>query len=343
MIPNYTLYAKPSRWLKFPNGDQRLLAERWETEHLRTSTPVTRSRKYTADAANAFFLKCDSAEREPVVREAVPESRQDVRWTAQFIGKGRTRADAREGEFDELLYRIYAKNLDVFGEKAERDLYFLDVGCSKIVEATYQIARPKLAPSGADRDGVLRLRSYVVLKEVDFVGARDLGRTWFSSIFMVAAVLSPLYKLSGDVSDVIDLSLMLEEATWGIKGQVASPQVRLDDFLFRNAVEQLQVVFPDVRRKPESHSVWTSFQRLPLTTFTAVILAADQQRLPRALLCDRHRAEAPASNWEQPWRTAFLHFLARVCVPHYHVTMKGFGFWLRRERLRWWRELKTLR
>lgn len=201
-IPDEILLADPDKWVRLP--DERREVERWETERLRLETLFASDRSdryYVAEKAKQHFASRSEPES---------DERQDVRWTAQALPRNR--------DFDELLYRLYAMNRDVFGDKATRDLYVFS-----LLDQPKQEVQP---PGEGTPKARVRLRIYALMKQL----ANQRGsktHTLFNPVIAVAAVLSPTWNETGDengsgssfpsMQSMLDLSLSPETAHFSWK------------------------------------------------------------------------------------------------------------------------------
>lgn len=296
-IPNSEILGAVERWVMMPADNNRIRVEARETTRLRESPIDSYARRRTAAVANAYYR------REPTATAtADAQRRQDIRWTAQSLN----RRNANDG-YDELLYRTYAKNLDVFGEKAERDLYILALD-------------DRIAKYGIEHRGpaqsTVRLRAFAVLKEAAYPSIADFDSTWFTPIISIVGVVSSNSPQPGKFSDLLDLSLAIEEAYWDDTDR------RIDSFLLDIARDRLAVL-----RGPN----WGSLRSQFLTQFSAFVIGLDDAAVSRDVLLGEQRLPPRAVAWRQ----LFLSFAARLCIPTFHGTEADFGYWVPGALLRW--------
>lgn len=292
---NEAILGRTGQWVVFPFT--RVRVEQRETERLcDRQVPIeSYARRRTSEAANRFYRRQHAGSRES----------QDIRWTAQCVGE--------RDKFDELLYRVYSKNLDVFGEKAERDLYTL-----KLADGKEEYA---IAHRGDENCDTIRLRVFAVLKEAAHPSFADFGSTWFSPVLAIVGVVSRAEDDDSGVVRMLDLSLSLEEAFWN-----RDANLRIDRLVLQratNALDRLGGV---------------NWQRLSPTTFTqfsAFVMGLRESEMPREFI-----SKGPSKSLAHPaggavWRRHFLHLLARMSIPTFHVTDPRVGFWKEGARLRW--------
>jgi hypothetical protein len=326
-IRNDELFNDPARWINLKGMEHRARTEERETERLRKVEPTPIGRKRSVRAANkcyeSYCLLRGKLYKQP------PE--QDVRWTAQCISK-RRRQERKgdftpDGFFDELLYRLYAKNLDIFGDKAARELYVFDIGYASRINLKYTLTYTRDG-TDSDRTGEVRLRLYAILKELAYPPLADFNYTFFSPIIALAAVLSPVYNdengvpRAAAIPEVLDLSLDLDDARF--EDQRREGPLLLDEFIVGQAQRGLEQL---------SGVDWSSLMRPPLTQFSVFVIGLNDHEVPQGFLRDPAarlvKATDAAPDCQSHWRTQFLHYIARVCALSFQITAEPHGLWER--------------
>jgi hypothetical protein len=305
-IRNDALFGRPERWTGFPLDEGRDRTEKSETERLCKDPPKGEGRRLSQEAAQRAYrgyFNCWKKRN----REANPKmqpAHQDVRWTAQRLDEQRDRnprnwkCNRPPDFFDELLYRLYATNLDIFGDKVARDLYIFDITPTEPNDGMAQ--KPYLLDFHFDGrpgqiSGQVRLRLYAVMRQLAYPPAFNPENTWFSSSIMVASVLSPIPTVEQttggntvaanklrkrSIEDVIRLSLGLEQAHVTKRAhpseRVQPAEPLLDDFILCKAIERLGIL--------DSKVQWSRLNRSMLTKFSAFIMDIDASIAPQWIL-----------------------------------------------------------
>jgi hypothetical protein len=299
---------QPQRWIAFPvPDDHRERLEAIETTRLRERKPPSLGRRRAARAANECYYDANGV--------FMDQNHQDVRWTAQCLGGSRL-GGATTGVFDELLYRLYARNLDVFGAKAASDLYTFDItprcralgdhytgSCDTYYE--YRIERTDECDQVIS--GTTRLRLFAILNEVQ-PPFHDLAHTFFSPAISVATVLSPKYELDNAIHCVAQLSGSFDIAKFKQEESHESDWQTLDALMLAVARTCLYNLSSDAS--------WCNLRPSPLTQLTVFVIGVDESKVTQGALVD------PALLGEQwlAWRTHFLHFLGRLCLSAFRYT-----------------------
>ena len=326
-IPNEVVFGNPERWINLEDIVHRARMEKRETKRLSESEPAPLGRKRSGRAAN----QCYESYRRRIGRPCKSTPREDVRWTVQCIAEGRQPSGSREhGFFDELLYRLYSKNLDVFGDKAASDLYVFDIGHASCMQLKYIIHKKDSANETSPvRSGLVRLRLYAIIKELAYPPLDDFNHTFFSPIIALAAVLSPVYDVDDRtqavaIQQVLDLSLDLDDALFEdlcCEEKSEEKPALLDEFIVRQAR-------CDLKQLPSVD--WSKLVRSPLTQFSVFVVGLSDDEVPQRLLCDPAASLANATEYsaeQSLWRTRFMHYIARVCVLGFQITADTHGLW----------------
>jgi hypothetical protein len=358
-IRNQELFNDPQRWINLECMSTRARTEERETARLRNSDQrfLPLGKKRSVKAANG----CYSSNSPQGHKLCQQPPREDVRWTAQCISTERKEEEGRDfkphGFFDELLYRLYAKNLDIFGDKAARELYVFDIGRAANVQLKYTIKQKdteerdcaahqkgadefkETAEAGPVRTGKVRLRLYALLKELAYPPLDDFNHTFFSPFIVLAAVISPVYDPGDEIQaaairQVFDLSLDLDDALFeACEKECPGRGTRLDDFMICQAHGLGRHLNID----------WARLTRPPLTQFSVFVIGLDDVEIPQRFLCDPAAPLEPStvacsrSRWRtqfldyaaRSWRTQFLHYIARVCALGFQITAEPGGLWSR--------------
>ncbi|MHB8179174.1 MAG: hypothetical protein ACYDA5_11915 [Vulcanimicrobiaceae bacterium] len=306
------LLKKTERWVEIPEKNHRMKAERAATEKLRQrSGELGPARSEVSQKANRFFQEQHST-----------EGLEDARWTVQCL-------DGKELH-DPFLYRLYARNMDIFGDKAATDLYVFQLP----IESPQRIV--SFRPRHMDPKTVtVHIRAYALFKALKNQGNRSDQSEWFSPIVSVAAILSPVFSNAADPfpEDFTRLMMNLENASIGrlipdcAKNTSTKDSMPLDQRL--KELFDYQILSDEESGDGDDRSVhrsgvgkvgilphrgravrgeWNSLA-LGLTSYSGFVVALQQEDADP--LC----SESPASEW----RSVLYHFLARLCASSFHL------------------------
>lgn len=335
-VRNAALFGTPERWIRFPYEENRDLTEKSETKRLASARPKGPGRRRSQEAATRYFAAHfrDWYKSHPSAKL----ERQDVRWTVQCLVEDRIKKGSHPcdelqppGFFNELLYLLYAMNLDVFGDKASRDLYAFDVTPADSFKVDFRIIVPadvcRVPPTGT-----ARLRLYVLMRQLAYPPAFNPERTWFSPAIMIAAVISPILTETSEetspmrcdipvaadwnerkrrIDDVIMASLDIEQVE--VRSQGYSDKFEtLDDFSARLASKHLENLVPAIRQN--------SLRRLMLTPFTAVVMDISDKHLSQLML------QRPGKHPSR-WRRLLLHYITCLCYPKFGICKNSKDLW----------------
>ncbi len=322
-LSNADILGHPQRWVALPN--ERDWREAQETSRLRKTPAPSAARQRTADIANGYYRNYPRKHDKP--RSADP---QDILWTVQSLCRVPGMKSLDDCNF---LYVLYKKNLEVFGEKAERDLYVLEL--RHALTARYTIPQP--TDEQTFREGTLKLSLFAILKEAAYSSRTDYGCTWFSPVVGIAVVLSPhdVTNNSGwGMDSIIDVSLDLEAARWtiAVDGSMVQQGVHIDAIAFEMARERIINTFESF--------LWTDLHHLMLTSFTTFVL--DLKSAERLEVFVSPKPPTLCTILRRRSRLALFHFIGRLSSVGWRVTVQPLGFWWRRATLRCGRAFKSL-
>ena len=325
------LFGNPRRWVQLPEHRQKM--EEAETSRLSHDFMSVRNR----EGRNFIAFKANLAYHEFVEDHAASGfkcGRQDVTWNAQSL--------VHDIDFDEFLYRLYAMSLDVFGDKAARDLYIFSLSSNKGEPLHYTL--PSTSNASAI-NGVANAQFYLLMKELQNQRLTDIfkeiacatlldeaDRTYFSPVIALAVVLSPPNATPPD-GNFVELSLYLEKARFSL---AQSPPLH-EEGLREIALRQIE---PQLRRSTDENAfkiepeIWKfgvvrdnpvsewEFRDAGLTHFSSVMLGVNDKAVPqRVLLESPNRVDRRI----RQWKLYLNHYIAKLASPRFHITRDHYG------------------
>jgi hypothetical protein len=242
------LLGTPGRWVSLPNDECREDGEKATSKRLGEDRNDRSKRR----ADGRFFVaeQADKSYRDLTKRCHEKFAKQDVRWATQHADDVSKSPEAPPA--DPFLYRLYAKNLDVLGDKASRDLYTFTLLKKDGIRLSYSLVEREagyenaISPSAEGAGNrTVNLRLFLVAKQLANQDAepkdvrkkigwffrtplRWLARSpgvLFAPVVAVAAVLVPDCDAQSDqltrsrkLEQMLELSMRFAEATFTVAG-----------------------------------------------------------------------------------------------------------------------------